>query len=649
MTDSDRMLTRFTRRSAAGVFVLLGLACAAIYLATLTDVHTFDALSYVTSVEQKPWTEVFHPHHLAYGPLGVLALATGRLLGVGGAAVPMQVINALAGAGGVVLFALLVRERTRRLDLALVLALLLGGSYAYWYYAVEIEVYTVAVVFLILSLMALFRLLDTPDRRWAIWLGVAQGLAILFHQTNVLLCVPVAVSFAALLRQSGRSVVPLIFWYAGSLALIVGVPYVWVMFGVSGFRTVGAVEAWLLEYARTGWWGGPITATKWELLGKGLSETWLAWGGGWVLVALLAVGAWYRRGLVGAGVQTLVLVAWLLSYGGFFLWWEPDNIEFWIASLPPALLLLGLALRRSRPWHVSTWLLLGLGIALFWANGQAIARRGDATTDLQRTITSALAGQSVPADLLLIPDGLQELYLPYYAQRQNFLSINQALFDAGNDWQAACNTIRSRIETSRHAGATAIIADEVLRPPALVLNRHRLAQVDVDACFAVYASELVALPMPYGTPDYWRLPGAGELRERGWSFARSAEGWLALNVRDVRWQGGWQFVPASDPALLGPLVEIDTRRYQTLEVTLANGTSATEAQLFFVGPDDAVSETNSVRFAIAPQSPQTTYTVPLTDAPGWEGTIYRLRLDPVAVGDGGAITLVQIRLIPAGE
>ena len=42
-----------------------------LYLATLTQVHTFDALSYVTSVERKPWTEVFHPHHLAYGPLGV--------------------------------------------------------------------------------------------------------------------------------------------------------------------------------------------------------------------------------------------------------------------------------------------------------------------------------------------------------------------------------------------------------------------------------------------------------------------------------------------------------------------------------------------------------------------------------------------------
>src|SRR5262245_39172775 len=80
-----------------------------LYLTTLTQVHTFDALSYVTSVERKPWIEVFHPHHLAYGPLGVLTLAIGQAVGYqGGAALPMQLVNAVAGALGVSLFFALV-------------------------------------------------------------------------------------------------------------------------------------------------------------------------------------------------------------------------------------------------------------------------------------------------------------------------------------------------------------------------------------------------------------------------------------------------------------------------------------------------------------------------------------------------------------
>src|SRR5262245_23073154 len=173
-----------------------------LYLTTLTQVHTFDALSYVTSVERKPWIEVFHPHHLAYGPLGVLTLAIGRSLGyTGGAALPLQVCNAVAGASGVALLFTIVRRLTARSDLGLVAALLLGSAYAYWYYAVEIEVYTVATLFLLICLGLLVELIENPTRRRMLLLGIAQGAAVLFHQTNVLFCLPVV---AILLATNSR-------------------------------------------------------------------------------------------------------------------------------------------------------------------------------------------------------------------------------------------------------------------------------------------------------------------------------------------------------------------------------------------------------------------------------------------------------------
>src|SRR5262245_34639752 len=117
-------------------------AALVLYLATLTRVHTFDALSYITSVERKPWTGVLFPHHLAYGPLSHVAAAFAQALGYGaGAALPMQIVSALAGAVGVaVLFADLQRV-TRRNDLACLGALLLGGAYGYWYFALEADVY----------------------------------------------------------------------------------------------------------------------------------------------------------------------------------------------------------------------------------------------------------------------------------------------------------------------------------------------------------------------------------------------------------------------------------------------------------------------------------------------------------------------------
>src|SRR5918911_210859 len=99
--DLARHHTRLWLYEQRAAPLALFVATLLIYLTTLTQVHTFDALSYVTSVERKPWTEVFHPHHLAYGPLGLLALTFAQTLGyTGGAALPMQLVNALAGALG---------------------------------------------------------------------------------------------------------------------------------------------------------------------------------------------------------------------------------------------------------------------------------------------------------------------------------------------------------------------------------------------------------------------------------------------------------------------------------------------------------------------------------------------------------------------
>jgi len=669
---------RFWIGQRSALQILLFILTFLLYLATLTGVHTFDALSYVTSVERKPWTEVFHPHHLAYGPLGVAALRFGQALGyTGGAALPMQMLNAFAGALGVALFWGLVRRATGRADIALAATLLLGGAYAYWYYAVEIEVYTVAAGFLIVCL----DLLVQPGRwttRRVLALAGAQAGAILFHQTNVLLCAPIAIYALADLRGSvaltPQPALPLrrargssdsdvanlrprpvlLTWlrrwglYALALALAVVVPYVIVGAGISGFRSWGAFDNWLTEYARTGWWGGPITAQKWADLGTGLSET-LAQPGG-ALLWLLLVGlvvlhlrwlATAPRALVG------LLVTWLLVYGSFFLWWEPDNIEFWIASLPPALLLLALALRGERRWGPGIWLALAVAATAIGVNNDSIVRRGDAATDLQRTIARALVARSQPADLLLVPDGLLELYLPYYEQHDNFLSLNQALFDAGDNWERACSSVRARIDTALHAGANALIADEVLRPPTLLLQRHHLEQARVTACFAPYGAALQFVMFPPKIPAYWRLSVGQELvGTQGWRFDHFAEGWQAAQVRDERIGQGWHFVPGSDPSLTSPLFNIDASNYQAIEIYLANGTKAHDAQLFFAGPDGAIGEERSVRWDLKPSSDFEAYRVELAGRPGWQGPITRLRLDPVGVGDGGEMIVVSIRLIP---
>lgn len=659
------------RYSTSLVSLALGLGFGLLYLSTLTQVHTFDALSYVLSVERKPWQAVFHPHHLAYGPLGVLALWLGKALGfVGGAALPMQVVNALAGACGVGLFAHLVLRITQRVDIALVSALLLGSSYAYWYYAIEIEVYTVATLLLIGCAGLLWRL-SVGSRQWTFTLlGAMQGAAVLFHQTNLLLCGPIAVLALWMLWQQRSAWKPVLAgWlsYAGALLIMVVLPYVWVGFGVSQFGSWQTFWIWLTEYARTGWWGGPISGTNWEHLGQGLSETLTPQGGGWAWLGLLicgAIGLWMCRGaeerkIEGAGKQgsepcgaygsfniqfSILLLLWLLVYGTFFFWWEPDNIEFWIACLPPMLLLLAASLCCSHPWRVPVVLVMGVALLLLGVNQDAIRRRGDASTDLQRSIAQALAERSTPADLLLIPDGLQELYLPYYEQHENFISLNQALFDQQANWNAACASIHTRIEAALHAGATALIADEALHPPQALLSRHGLSQAQVDTCFAQYSAALRSLSVPDGVPAYLRLAYAQEYADgAGWRFATGPLGWQVTNVRMQRFDGAWSFVPEQDPSLTSPLLRLDTAQIRAIEIEIENGTGASDAQLFFLGEDGLASEERSLRWTLEPG--RQTYRLELEGVPGWQGIVTRLRIDPVGVGDGGELRVWGLRLI----
>jgi hypothetical protein len=669
-----------------------------LYLATLTEVHTFDALSYVTSVERKPWTELFHPHHLAYGPLGALALAAGELLGYGGGATrPLQLVNATAGALGVALLFGIARRVTGRLDAALAAALLLGGAYAYWYYAVEVEVYTVAALLLIVCLDLLTRPGAWTAQR-TLALGVAQGGAVLFHQTNVLLCVPVLVVFVAdwwassfdggrtggapriarIGTNSGRSALLLNFVriirrgvpYVLALAITVGAPYLWVMLGVSGFRSWDRALAWLTEYARTGWWGGPLNSEKVIDLGQGLANT-LAQPGGALLWLALGVAAvpWGRnhegtrarrqedaeelkaRAKQTAPLQRTLLhldplVAWLFVYGVFFTWWEPDNVEFWIASLPPLLLLLALSLGRGRPWGWRSMMALGVAGAALVINYGSIERRGDPATDLQRVVARELVAQATPADLLAVPDGLLELYLLHYEGHENFTSLNQALFDAGGSWDTACERVRERVGMALHAGATAFFAQAALQPPDELLARHRISQAQVDACFAPYRGQLVLLVLPDTLPVYARLPRVDELADgAGWRFDAFDLGWHAANIAGATFDGGWRFRPETDAALVSPLMHLDTARYTAIEVRMANGTAARDAQIFFAGADGAIDEERSVRWSLAATNEPTTYTIPLRGTSGWEGIVTRLRFDPVGVGDGGEVRVEWVRLV----
>lgn len=662
---SAGLLQSLLLRSAPILLFLVSLIC---YLTTLTRVHTFDALSYVLDVDRKPWQELFHPHHLAYGPLGAFVRHVVTTFDWHTSTrIPLQWTNAVAGALGVAVFFALVHDVTRRVDLAVCGALLLGSGYAYWYYAVEVEVYTIATLFLVLSLWLMVVIVRRPSLRVCVALGIVQGLSVLFHQTNVLLCLPVAAAlllacyerdgannrwwdkFASARFRSGMLA------YGLPLGIIVAGSYAFVGFGVSGFHSWDQFVEWMTAYARTGWWGGTITAENWTDLGTGLADTIAQPGGALLGMLLMGLVVLYLRRLIHIWRIVACLIGWLVSYGAFFFWWEPDNIEFWIASLPPAILLIILALHvGGAPWHPGVWVALAVGGTMLGVNYEAITRRGEAAYDLQRRIANVLAQHSAPGDLLLVPDGMQELYLPYYEERDNVYSLNQALFHSDADWARACTLVRSRIHTTLERGFAVVIGEDVLHPASrqiapesTVLERFNLSPEQVTQCFTPYLPDLEQLEMGASLPVYYRLPSSQELvASTGWTFTRHRWGWQATNIRAERFASAWEFLPQVDPRLVSPPLQIRTERYVAVEVRMAATTEARDAQLFFVDEEGNIAEARSVRWTLQPGSEVRTYRVDLRGRPGWSGIVSGLRLDPVGVGDGGWVWVESLRLIP---
>ncbi len=634
-------------------------ACLGLYLLTLTDVHTYDAISYVLDVDRKPWAELFHPHHLAYGPLGAsirrLALALGWQ---GSAAWLIQAANALAGAAGVTLFFALVRQTSGSNRHAALAAVLLGSSYAFWYYAVEVEVYTIAALFLILALWILLRLLEQPSIGLALGLGLVQGLAVLFHQTNVLLSIPALWVVWRSRDEAGQrwlsvSKPTLLLAYTIPLGLIVAGAYLGVGVGVSGFRSWTQLYTWMTDYAHTGWWGGAVDSNKLVGLGRGLSAT-LAEPPSGVLLGI-GLGGLLLSNLRGlrqshAGLITLALL-WLTSYGAFFLWWEPENIEFWIASLPVFYLLLVLSLKdRVR---------LGMGIALaltmLGLNWAAIEARGDSRNDLQRQITTALESHTGPGDLLVVPDGLLELYLPYYAQRENLSGLTQAMNQSGGDWALACQQIQARVELTLASGYAVLLAEEAIQPrpappgePPSMMERFGLTSDQVDACYAPLRAMLAEVDLGAGLPRYQRIAAVQELADaNGWDFRQGGWGWRFSQGAGQHVVGqGWQLHPGIDAGLRSPPMQLDPQRISMIEVRMAASTANREAQLFLLDAQGQASEERSIRWRLADDEALHTYRLEVGKLPGWSGMIGGLRLDPVEVGDGGVIWVEGVSITP---
>ncbi len=426
----------------------LGISCLYLYLSHLSFNYTFDGLAFSAQVEKDnlPLHLYFHPHHLLYTFLGRLFFLWGRAHGAAwDGLVALQFLNLLTGVAGILIaFHLMVRETNDRLA-ALLTAAGLAFTHSYWYFSTIPGVRVFATVTPLLAWYALTYLRNKPPFFGWI-LGGAHALAVLGHQTNLLL-VPAFLGGILLIgEKTWWERLRASLYYLASLSALVLAAYAMVGRYIYYRKTYHDWLWWVFSYFHASQkWGGYFKSSGFErgggamvhaflpgvpslkaLYGSltyGTAETILQSA---VLVLLAFLLARFRRHWAHHRQAVWVSVLWLAAFVPFFVWWEPWNIEFWVSSTIPCWVLMGLVGSDFSQWFGSPVLRLAnrgaalaawscLLLLLFAYNVQGSAVKSRLLNHYDYKALLGALDWKVRADDLLILDGINNVH--YYVDR----------------------------------------------------------------------------------------------------------------------------------------------------------------------------------------------------------------------------------------
>jgi len=355
---------------------------------------------------------------------------------------------------------------------------------------------------------------------------------------------------------------------------------------------------------------------------------------------------------------------WLLLYSVFFWWWEPFNIEFWIALLPlwGFWIMAGWPSASSEANHTDTvpgkissilktaYLIIPmiLAILLFRSNLAPVKAAGDPINDYYYLMTTALQPEMAPDDIVVTRGNILDVYIPFYARHTGYLSLRELEYNEGGNRAQMMASLTSHLDESLALGKT-IWIDQMVIDEARSADRNPfgLLSDEVDVLKARYSIQPDV--MLNGTTAFYSTPHHYEPNTTMWSFDGSLAGWRAWGVAMPSFeQKAWCFTGGDDPQLQSPLLDINTTQWTALEVDVTMQANQSVMQIFWRTRDGDYSLQRSVEVDTA--RGRHTYVVQLANAPGWTNTITQLRLDPVpGIPDAGAspttVCLHSIRLL----
>ena len=332
------------------ISILLAI-CAILLFATRSAYQSGDSLGYAASARTGGIC-MFHPHHLIFTPvihvlhfsiLDALSIesdiiTTGQLHNIGWAIVTLLSVY------------LLVLRLTHHVPLALSATAMLFASLGFLTFTTWVEVYVPALGNLAALAAVLVYAGDGQLTRARLALSIALlSMAILYHQTNVLILLPLSVYFflspARRLHEYFAIVV--------CSAAIVMTLYIVVYICRSPDRTLTGFTHFCLSYTfhPNPSWGSWSNISVKGVKSLVASQTWNIFLVPWrlrvpikVFVALVVacVFGWQMFQLARVtdyrGIRAF-LILWTGTYFCFFLWWLPFEPEFFLATLVPLIVL----------------------------------------------------------------------------------------------------------------------------------------------------------------------------------------------------------------------------------------------------------------------------------------------------------------------
>jgi hypothetical protein len=443
-------------RSTTTLFLAfcLGTSCFCVYLTYLPINHTYDGMVFASLIEQKevPFWELFHPHHLLYNFLGRMIFLWGHFHGADWDGLEaLQFFDVLTGVLGVIVaFHLLVRLTEDRC-MAFLSSLGLAFTYSYWYFSTSPGVRIFATVTPLLVWYVSSYLKNSPPI-YGFFLGVAHTLAVLGHQTNLLL-VPAFLGGVWYLKgKSVQEKLWMSFFYIFTLTIGVLGIYAFVGRYLCERTTYSSWVWWIMSYMHVKEWGGHLGPAGFE---KGRFAMVFAFLAG--SYPTKPLGQYLTFGMARSIFQDAILVVlgalliniryfwlkysqtiwiglfWLLAFVPFFIWWEPWNIEFWVSSTVPCWILMGLVASDISRHFTNPVLRLSnrLLFLLLWASLISLLFlynfegrvKNNSTTYANKELLAVLDWKTKPHDLLLLT-GLNTI--PFYIDRyehRSYLSL----------------------------------------------------------------------------------------------------------------------------------------------------------------------------------------------------------------------------------